>query len=135
MTPVDSLVSSLRQHQELAARVLAAIGQEPPGAGGPATSASRRTLLAELEQSLARLRRERSAWQRMSPDEKARHPQVTALMRETQDVVMRAILRDRENERGMLRAGQVPALHLGKVQADVAPNYVASLYRRHQSAS
>lgn len=139
MNSVDSLMASLSQHQELAGRFLALIEQDARqlDSGVEITSSTplheRRALLAELDRSLSRLRSERQAWQQVPAADKARYPQVTPLMRSTQDVLMRAILRDRENERQMLRAGRVPTRHLGKVQADIPPNYVANLYRRHQA--
>jgi len=84
---------------------------------------------------LRSLRKHREAWQQLSPIEKAQHPEVPTALRSTQDLLMRVILRDRENEQRLLRAGSILARLLAKVQPSAKPNYVADLYQRHQQNS
>jgi len=89
----------------------------------------RKKLLPLLSQSLEDLRRHRINWQRLSQQERARHPEITLLLRQNQDLTMKLIILDRENEQGLLRRGLVPARELPSVNRQ-RPHFVAELYRR-----
>ena len=69
----------------------------------------RKNLLPRLNQSLDTLRKHRASWQRFSPEERARHPEIGMLLRQNQDLTMKIILLDRENEQSLLRRGLMPA--------------------------
>jgi hypothetical protein len=133
------LVRELLAHQALCAEVLDLLTRESQALHGPAApraesaDAARRRLLARLDESLAQLRTHRQSWQRLAPEERARHPEVSALIRASQDLIMRAIVIDRENEQGLLRRGLVPPRHLPPPQRQ-RPHYVADLYRRHAAS-
>jgi hypothetical protein len=90
---------------------------------------ARRSLLDRLAESVGSLRNQRMAWNDLSQQERARQPEVSALVRRNQDLWMRVLVLDRENEQLLLRRGLVPAAHLpsaGRQQ----PHFVADLYRR-----
>jgi flagellar biosynthesis/type III secretory pathway chaperone len=89
----------------------------------------RKHLLPRLNQSLDTLRRHRVNWQKFSPDERARHPEIGMLLRQNQDLTMKIIVLDRENEQSLLRRGLVPARELPSVNRQ-RPHFVAELYRR-----
>jgi hypothetical protein len=89
----------------------------------------RKKLLPALTQSLESLRRHRVNWQKLAPEERARHPEIGALLRQNQDLTMKILLIDRENEQGLLRRGLVPARELPSVNRQ-RPHFVADLYRR-----
>src|SRR5271168_4058110 len=57
----------------------------------------RKNLLPRLNQSLDTLRRHRVDWQKFSPEERTRHPEIGILLRQNQDLTMKIILLDREN--------------------------------------
>jgi hypothetical protein len=86
-------------------------------------------LLPRLNQSLDTLRRHRVDWQKFSPDERARYPEIGTLLRQNQDLTMKIILLDRENEQSLLRRGLVPARELPSVNRQ-RPHFVANLYRK-----
>lgn len=138
MIQATELLAVLQQQQVLGRQILELVEAEAAflaqgGTGLPKeTSEAKQRLLPELDRSLASLRRHREAWQKLPPDDKARAPQVTGLLRSTQDLLMKVILRDRENEQRLLRLGGVPASQLSKVQSPARPNYVAGLYQRNQ---
>jgi flagellar biosynthesis/type III secretory pathway chaperone len=94
---------------------------------------ARKNLLPRLNQSLDSLRRRRAEWQKFSVDERARHPEIGMLLRQNQDLTMKIILLDRENEQSLLRRGLVPPKQLPSVNRQ-RPHFVAELYRR-QGAS
>ena len=92
----------------------------------------RKKLLPLLNQSLEALRRHRAQWQQLSREERARQPEISLLLRQNQDLTMKIIVLDRENEQSLLRRGLVPPRELPSVNRQ-RPHFVADLYRR-QSA-
>jgi hypothetical protein len=141
MSLAESVSDVVRQHEALGQEILDLVEEESRAlaSGSPglpdSTSARKRALLPRLEASLRQLRLHREAWLRIPPEERARHPQVASQLRSTQDLLLRVIVRDRENEQLVLRGGHVPPRQLAKVQAVSRPHYVADLYRRHVPSS
>lgn len=134
LAPVLNRYQSLSQQLLLAAEADAQSLAAGDGALALSGTATRRQLLPQLTEALRELRRHRELWQRMTPAERAQEPQMGVMLRSTQDALMKIILRDRENEQKMLRAGTVPSAQAGKLQGPPKPNYVANLYRRHGAA-
>ena len=89
----------------------------------------KKNLLPCLNQSLDGLRKHRVNWQRLSLDERAGQPEVGSLLRKSQDLTMKIIVLDRENEQALLRRGLVPARELPSVNRQ-RPHFVTDLYRR-----
>lgn len=89
----------------------------------------RKNLVPRLNDSLETLRRHRVEWQKFSPDERAQHPEIGTLLRQNQDLTMKIILLDRENEQSLLRRGLLPAKDLPSVNRQ-RPHFVADLYRK-----
>jgi len=89
----------------------------------------KKNLLPRLNQTLDNLRKHRVKWQSLSSEERARHPEIGPLLRRNQDLAMKFILLDRENEQGLLRRGLVPPRQLPSVNRQ-RPHFVAELYRR-----
>lgn len=135
------VLATLQEFQALGRQILDLVEQEATllsqGADSlpKQTSAAKQRLLPQLTESLKSLRQHREAWQRLSPAEKAQQSDVSAALRSTQDLLLKVILRDRENEQRLLRSGSIPSRHLAKVQPPARPNYVADLYQRHQQIS
>ena len=89
----------------------------------------RKALLPRLDESLGRIKQQRLDWQRLPPAERARQPQVAGLLRQNQDLIMRILVLDRDNEQQLLRRGLVPPKHLPPVERQ-RPHFVADLYKR-----
>lgn len=94
-----------------------------------ATFSSRRELAPRLKESLAQLHQHRLHWTRLSPAERAGYPEVATLLRQCQDLIMRILCLDRENEQALLRRGLLGPRHLPSHQQQ-RPHFVADLYRR-----
>jgi hypothetical protein len=94
----------------------------------------RKTLLPRLDASLASLRQQRLEWQRRSPAERARQPEINLLLRQAQDLIMKILVLDRENEQQLLRRGLIPAKHLPAPERQ-RPHFVANLYQRQGTRS
>jgi hypothetical protein len=135
MNSVPLMVEDLRRHLALCAEALALVETESQTlrdtAAGPAftTYQAKKNLLPKLNQSLNQIRQHRATWQRLGSIERARFPEVPALLRQNQDLIMKIIVLDRENEQALLRKGLVPARHLPAAGRQ-RPHYVADLYRR-----
>ncbi len=90
---------------------------------------TKKNLLPRLNQSLDKLRKHRVNWQRLNSTERAQYPEVGPLLRQNQDLIMKIIVFDRENEQGLLRRGLIPAREIPPANRQ-RPNFVAELYRR-----
>jgi hypothetical protein len=90
---------------------------------------TRKALLPRFSQSVETLRQHRIKWQKLSPDERSQFPQVPVLLRRSQDLTMKVIVLDRENEQLLLRRGLVPPRELPSVNRQ-RPHFVANLYKQ-----
>jgi hypothetical protein len=135
MSELAALAQDLRRNLDLYRELLSLVEAEHRALNQPgspslaANSAAKKTLLPRLAQSLDQLRQHRASWQRRDAADRARHPEISALLRQCQDGVMKIIVLDRENEQGLLRHGLVPARHLPSARRQ-QPHFVAELYRR-----
>ncbi len=93
----------------------------------------RTALLPRLAQSLEALRRTREAWQRLDPSTRARQPGVESLLLGNQNLIMKIIVLDRENEQALLRRGLLPPGHLPTSQSQ-RPHLVAARYVKNLSS-
>lgn len=131
------LVAELRSHQDLYHEILAAVEKEgralrEADAGQPLVgSETRKNLMPRLNESLDILKKHRLRWTQASPAERAQHPEVAALLRQSQDLIMKIIVQDRENEQALLRRGMIPPRHLPPANS-TRPNYVANVYQRQR---
>ena len=132
------MLTDLRQHQLLSREILSLAERESqalrqPSPGQPAVlqevSDLRRLLLPRLSESLEKVRKHREHWQTLTASERSSQPEIAFLVRQTQDLIMRVLLLDRDNEQGLLRLGLVPAREMNSVSGK-RPHYVAGLYQR-----
>jgi hypothetical protein len=136
MRLVMEILADLRAHQSLCRDLLSLAERESQwlrsGQAGSAfdATATRKTLLPQLNGIVSSLRQHREAWQKLTPAERVAQPEVTFLLRQVQDLIMRIILLDRENEQGLLRRGLIPPREIPAAQQQ-RPHYVAGLYQRH----
>jgi flagellar biosynthesis/type III secretory pathway chaperone len=135
MNAPTEIIESLNEHLGVCQELLQATEQE-----GQALRRSdkpsllefyqrKKSLLPRFNQSLDGLRKHRVNWQRLSLDERGCWPEVGLLLRKNQDLTMKIIVLDRENEQALLRRGLVPPRELPSVNRQ-RPHFVADLYRR-----
>ena len=89
----------------------------------------RNSLLPRLDQSYKRLKEVRLAWQQLSPAERRRNTEIVGLFRQNQDLIMKIVVLDRENEQALLRRGLIPPTLQPSVNRQ-RPHFVAELYRQ-----
>ena len=131
------LLNDLRDHQTLCRELLLMAERESQALHANQTPQLeevyrvKRLLLPRLKESLAVVRQHRIHWQGLTPAERSAQPEVQFLIRQIQDLTMRVIHLDRENEQGLLRRGLIPARELASAQQQQQrPHFVADLYRR-----
>jgi flagellar biosynthesis/type III secretory pathway chaperone len=135
MNTPKEIIDQLNEHFRVCQELLRATeeeGQTLRRPGQPSLSEfyqRKKDLLPRFNQSLDGLRKHRVDWQRLSLDERARWPEVSMLLRKNQDLTMKIIVLDRENEQALLRRGLVPPRELPSVNRQ-RPHFVADLYRR-----
>jgi hypothetical protein len=138
--PPSEMAADLRNSVSLHREILALVEQENqtfrrsenPFDGD--LREQKKRLLSRLGDSLAKLKRHRLNWQSLGPEERARFPEIPPLLRQNQELIMKIITLDRENEQNLLRRGLVPANCLPSAHRQ-RPNYVAGVYKRHGSSS
>src|ERR1700689_1263137 len=108
-------IQTLRQHLMLCQEMLSVVERENQAlhTSQPFQPAEfielRKGLLPRLNQSYKSLEEVRGFWQRLSSTQRRQFPEVTLLLRQTQDMIMKIVLLDRENEQAMLRLGLAPS--------------------------
>jgi hypothetical protein len=129
-----TMLADLRAHQALCRELLALAERESQALRQGQAAAleeihrARKPLLPRLSESLEAVRQHRLHWQRLTASERAAQPEISFLVRQAQDLVLRVLVLDRENEQGLLRRGLIPAREIPPAQQQ-RPHYVASLYR------
>jgi len=140
-TPEGSseLQELLREHLGLAMELLELSRREEKEMSGDRaellreTSSARNVLLPRLKESLDKLRKHRIDWQNLTSTQRKHPPEVAALLRQTQDCIMRVLLLDRQNEKELLRLGFDPGLG-ARGECGPKAHYVADLYRRQNKS-
>jgi hypothetical protein len=133
------LITELRAFLVLCENVLVSVSSENQALSGQAAYQPfgfyqyRKKLLPSLEMALTNLRSKRLVWQQTKESERARCEDVKPFFEAVQDVLMKILLLDRENQQALLRRGLVPAKHLPSVTVQ-RPHYVTNLYQRHATA-
>jgi flagellar biosynthesis/type III secretory pathway chaperone len=139
MTAFHQILTDLRHHQLTCRELLALAERESQLLRQGQIAAlqeiyqAKKVLLPRLSESLEKVRLHRQHWQTLTTAERAAQPEISFLIRQVQDLIMRVILLDRENEQGLLRRGLVPAREMQSV-GQQRPHFVAGLYRRQQGA-
>jgi hypothetical protein len=85
----------------------------------------RKRLLPQLDSALIQFRTLRQSRRQPGPP-----ADLVGLSQTIQSLLMKVLLRDRENQQALLRRGLVPAQHWPPATAQ-QPHYVSGLYQRH----
>ena len=133
----SQMLSDLRMLQSICRELLALAERESQSLRSGQTepmgeaSQARKGLLPQLNDALAKVRQHRVLWQNLTAAERSTQPEIAHLVRQAQEIIMRVILLDRDNEQGLLRRGWIPAREIPPAQRQ-RPHFVADLYRRQQ---
>jgi hypothetical protein len=133
---INGLVLELRSYLVLCEDILSLTVRENQALASPTEyqpsefHQKRKTLLPDIESLLTKLKHRRLAWQQVPAAERERCEEVKPLFQNIQNLLMKVLLLDRENQQAMLRRGLIPAAHL-PAPAVQKPHYVANLYRQN----
>ncbi len=135
MISLNLMVADLRGHLALCQEILTLVENENHALHHSETGPSfesyqaKKNLLPRLNQSLNQIRQHRATWQKLNPADREQYPEVPGLLRQNQDLIMKIIVLDRENEQALLRKGLVPPRQLPSANRQ-RPHFVADMYRR-----
>lgn len=138
MTCLTEFIHDLKTHRALCEAILALAGREnsvlrAQNEGLTAeSSAQRKKFLAQLTDSLDKIREHRIAWMRLEPAVRQGYPEIAELLRENQNLIMKILVLDRENEQALLRKGLVPMRHVPPANRQ-RPHFVSNLYQRNSA--
>jgi len=136
---IEEIAEDLVSHQSVCEELLTLARQQhqslsnPASSGGLELAPERKAALGRLSELVDRLRRHRHTWQAAAPSVRAAYPGIQQLLRSTQDLIMKVLVLDRENEQGLLHRGLVPPKHLPSAERQ-RPHFVADKYRQHSVA-
>jgi hypothetical protein len=136
MTSPAEVAECLREHRRVCEEILKLVEKENSllRSSQPDTAfalrSTRKNLLAELTNSLDKMREIRIVWLRLAPEQRQGYPQIAELLRENQNLIMKVLVLDRENEQTLLRLGLVPARQVPSANRQ-RPHFVANLYQRN----
>ncbi len=135
LAPAD-FSERLRHHRAVCQEVLKLVEKEnallrsqKPDAAFELRSA-RKNLLAQLTESLDKIRELRIAWLKLEPMRRQGYPEVAELLRDNQNIIMKILVLDRENEQTLLRHGLVPSRHVPSANRQ-RPHFIANMYQRN----
>ena len=135
---VPDLLRDLRAFAAAAEEVLALATREHQALNGAEEyepfkfHRRRKDLLNRLEPLMIGIKRWRQVWQQFSPIEREGCPDVKTVIQMLQNLLVKILQLDRENQQALLRRGLVPARHVTSCAAPPA-NYVTNLYRQHST--
>jgi hypothetical protein len=139
MTCLSEFIHDLKTHKNLCEDILKLVGNEHARLrsaeeySGPETNPAKKKFLAQLTESLNKIREHRTAWLKLEPALRQEHPEIAELLRENQNLIMRILVLDRENEQALLRKGLVPPKHVPPANRQ-RPHFVSSMYQRHSAS-
>jgi hypothetical protein len=130
------IAQGLREHLALCQELLAMVMREntawrDPNAPSPlALYQSKKQILPRLQQSLEQIRACRQTWQKRTPAERKQAPEIAQLLEQNQNLILKIVMLDRENEQTLLRRGFGPPKEREPAIRQ-QPHFVAGLYRRN----
>ena len=138
MTSLTEFAHDLKTHRSLCEAILTLSAKENSALRSATETfecdnlGQRKKFLAQLTESLDKIREHRIAWMRLEPTVRQRHPEIAELLRENQDLIMRILVLDKENEQALLRKGLVPPRHVPPANRQ-RPHFVSNLYQRNSA--
>ena len=136
MTCLSEFEHDLNTHRNLCEDILQLVENESSrlrsSEASEEASESKKKFLAQLSESLNKIREHRVCWLRLEPAVRQAHPEIAELLRENQNLIMRILVLDRENEQALLRKGLVPTRHVPSANRQ-RPHFVTSMYQRHSA--
>ena len=81
---------------------------------------------------MVRVKAHKALWGQLSPTERAKSMDVSNLIKQNMDLIMKTVMLDRENEKLILQHGMAPPDQLPSSRQN-NPTAVAGMYQRHST--
>ena len=131
---LSALANELQTHISLCGEILTVVQKEHQKLKTSAVDdlaalqAGRQGMLERLNAAQESILTHKEAWTRLQSAERQQRPDITNLLKQSTDLIMKIVSLDRENEQLMLRNKLVPSSHLPPAQRQ-NPNLVAKMYK------
>ena len=131
---LEQLANELRTHHNLCSSILVTVQHEHQQlkSGGVKDLKDffkhRNGMLERINDAQQKLFAQKAAWQQLTPEERAKQPEIAGLIQKNLDLIMKVVLLDRENEKLLLQNKLVPASRLPPAGRQ-NPNLVAQRYK------
>ncbi|MDP7010306.1 MAG: flagellar export chaperone FlgN [Verrucomicrobiota bacterium] len=131
---LDQLADELRAHHDLCSSILDTVKQEHQQLkNGDVKDLKnflkhRNGMLEKVSAAQQKMFAQKSAWLRLTPEERAGQPEIAGLIQKNLDLIMKVVLLDRENEKLLLQNKLVPTSHLPPAGRQ-NPSLVAQRYK------
>ena len=132
----QSLINELNEHLTLCGEAYELVQEENRilNSATPreayANADRRKELLESVTGSMVRVKAHKALWEKLSPPERAKSMDVSSLIKQNMDLIMKTVMLDRENEKLMLKHGMAPPNKLPTSRQN-NPTAVAGMYQRH----
>ncbi|MGC8744165.1 MAG: hypothetical protein ACP5T0_09840 [Verrucomicrobiia bacterium] len=90
----------------------------------------RKSILVKLNDFISKIKRLRGWWQSLPQSERIKHREFNAAVQQAQNLMLKIITHNRENEQKLLRLGKVPPKYIPSAECQ-RPHYVAQLYGKN----
>ncbi|MDP7051829.1 MAG: hypothetical protein QF600_07880 [Verrucomicrobiota bacterium] len=134
----QSLISELSEHLTLCGEAYELVQEEnlilnsPTPKDAYAHADRRKELLERVTGSMVRVKAHKALWEKLSPAERAKSMNISSLIKQNMDLIMKTVMLDRENEKLMLQHGMAPPDRLPSSRQN-NPTAVAGMYQRHST--
>lgn len=91
--------------------------------------ARHKALLSQLNENSAKLREHREKWLKLDPETRGKYVQISELIKQNQEVILKIIMLDRENEKLILRRGLLPPTKIPSLRP-TSNSFLAALYKK-----
>jgi len=134
----NSLLTELNDHLTICEKAYELVQEEnrvlnsPTPRNAYAHADRRKELLERVTGSMVRIKAHKAVWETLPLSERSKSMDVSNLIKQNMDLIMKTVMLDRENEKLMLQHGMAPPDRLPSSRQN-NPSAVAGMYQRHSN--
>ena len=134
----NSLLTELNDHLTICEKAYELVQEEnrvlnsPTPRNAYAHADRRKELLERVTGSMVRVKAHKAVWEKLPLSERSKSMDISNLIKQNMDLIMKTVMLDRENEKLMLQHGMAPPDRLPSSRQN-NPSAVAGLYQRHST--
>ena len=134
----NSLLTELNDHLTICEKAYELVQEENRVLNSPtprdayAHAGRSKELLARVPGSMVRVKAHKAVWEKLPLSERSKSMDISNLIKQNMDLIMKTVMLDRENEKLMLQHGMAPPDRLPSSRQN-NPSAVAGMYQRHSN--